>query len=308
MPEERLTKDQRRDYARELARLEREKRQKAQSRNRILIRVAVTVGIVGVLGAIAGGIWLATRPEGPGPANMLSDGVLLTGSDGEITAVETAAIPAKGDPVPTDPTEYQDVPLRIVTYIDFGCPFCNLFETTNSDQIEELVASGAATLEVHPIEILDGQFLSSRYPSRAANAAACVAAFEPSSFLDVSDALFANQPDEGTAGLTNGEIIDVVKGAGVESGDVDSCINNESYKAWVQLASERATTGPLPNTDVEEVTGTPTILVNGVKYGGALDDPSAFQAFLASVIGAVEPGVDGATPSPTPTPSPTSTP
>jgi protein-disulfide isomerase len=308
VPEERLTKDQRRDYARELARLEREKRQKAQARNRILIRAGVTVAIVGVLGAIAGGVWLATRPEGPGPANMLSDGILLTGADGEITPVETDAIPAKGEPVPTDPTEYPDALFRIVTYIDFGCPFCNLFETTNSDQIEELVRSGSATLEVHPIEILDDRFLSSRYPSRAANAAACVAAFEPSSFLDVSDALFANQPQEGTAGLSNGEIIDVVKGAGVESGDVESCINNESYRGWVQLASERATEGPLPNTDVEAVTGTPTIIVNGVKYPGALDDPSAFQTFLASVIGMVEPGTDGSTPSPTPTPSPTSTP
>lgn len=298
MPEERLTKDQRRDYARELARLEREKRLRAQSRNRILIRVGVTVAILGVLAGVAGGVWLATRPVGPGPANMLSDGILLTGSDGEITAVETPGIADGDDPVATDPTEYDDALLHIVTYLDFGCPFCQLFETTNTQQIQELVASGTATLEVHPIEILDNSFLTSRYPSRAANAAACVAAYEPSGFLDVSEAFFAGQPAEGTEGLSNGEIIDLVTGAGVESDEVNACINDERYKGWVQLASDRATEGPLPNTDVEKVTGTPTVIVNGVKYPGALDDPSAFQAFLASVIDTDEPTGDGSTPAP----------
>jgi protein-disulfide isomerase len=312
VPEERLTKDQRRDYARELARLEREKRQKAESRNRILIRAGVTVAIVGVLGAIAGGIWLSTRPEGPGPANMLSDGILLTGSGGVVTAVENEGIPADGEPVPTDPADYADVPLHIVTYIDFGCPYCNLFETTNSAQIEELVSSGAATLEVHPIEILDDSFhepdnlVSTRYSSRAANAAACVAAYEPSSFLDVSDAFFANQPEEGTSGLTNGEIADLVKGAGVDSDKVNACINDETYKGWVQLASKRATSDPdLANPSTGGF-GTPTIFVNGERYGGALDDPSAFQQFLALVIGVDDSG-DGSTPSPTPTPTPTPT-
>jgi protein-disulfide isomerase len=304
VPEERLTKDQRRDYARELARLEREKRQKAQARNRILIRAGVTVGIVAILGGIAGGVWLATRPEGPGPANMISDGILLTGSDGEVTAVETPGIEDGDTPVATDPSDY-DVPLHIVTYIDFGCPFCNLFETTNSQTIEDLVASGTATLEVHPIAILDDSFLGARYPSRAANAVACVAAYEPASFLDVSDAFFANQPAEGTEGLDNGAIVELVKGAGVDSGEVNSCINDERFKGWVTLATERATDGPLPNTDLEKVNGTPTVIVNGVHYQGSLEDPDAFTSFLASVMDDSSDG-DEATPTPTPTPTPTS--
>jgi len=300
--QERLTKDQKREIAREMARAEREKRLKAQARNRILIRVGATVGVVALLGAIGGGIWLATRPEGPGPVNMASDGVLFRGSDGDVAVVETPALDADDEPVATDPDAY-DAPVRIVTYIDFGCPFCALFETANGAQIEELVASGEATLEVHPIDLLDRAFLGDRYSARSANAAACVAAYEPERFLDVSAAFFAQQPAETGNGLTNGEIVELVKGAGVTSDRVEPCINNEEFKGWVAASTDRALAGPLPNTDEERVTGTPTILVNGVKYQPAsLSDPAEFLAFVQSVR---EDSGSSSDPTPTPTPTPT---
>ncbi len=300
MAQERLTKDQKREIAREMARAEREKRLKAQARNRILIRVGATVGVVALLAAIGGGIWLATRPEGPGPVNMASDGVLFRGSDGEAKVVSTPALDADEDPIATDPEAY-DAPVRIVSYLDFGCPYCALFETTNAAQIEQLVASGEATLEVHPVNLLRNQFLGDRYSARSANAAACVAAYEPTAFLDVSTAFFEQQPAETGNGLTNGEIVELVKGAGVTEPRVESCIGGEEFKGWVEAASTRAFTGPLPNTEEERVTGTPTILVNGTRYQGALDDPMAFLAFVESVREGSDAESDP-TPSPTPTP------
>lgn len=298
--QQRLTKDQKREIAREMARAERDKRLKSQARNRILIRVGATVGVVALLAAVGGGIWLATRPEGPGPVNMASDGVLFRGSDGEATVVQTPALDADEDPIATDPDAY-DAPVRIVTYIDFGCPYCALFETANAAQIEELVASGEATLEVHPINLLRNQFLGDRYSARSANAGACVAAYQPEAFFDVSAAFFAQQPAESGNGLTNGEIVDLVKGAGVDEPKVESCINNEEFKGWVTAATERALAGPLPNTDEEKVTGTPTILVNGVKYQPtSLSDPVEFLAFIQTVRDDA-----GAEPTPSPTPSPT---
>lgn len=302
MAQERLTKDQKRDYAREMARLEREKRLKSQARNRILVRVGATVAVLAVLAGVAGGIWLATRPAGPGPANMASDGILLTGSDGAISAVATPAIASGEEPVPTDPDAY-DVPLKIVTYIDYGCPYCGLFETTNGATIRSLVESGEATLEVHPIAILDRAFLEP-YPTRAANAAACVAAFAPDQFLDVNDAFFANQPAEQSAGLTISEIQDLVAGAGVDSADVRACISDLRFQDWTKLATDRATDGPLPNTEVENVSGTPTVLVNGIKYQpNDLGSADEFTSFLQQILlASLE--EDGATPTPTPTPTP----
>lgn len=297
MAQERLTKDQRREQARELARLEREARLKAQARNRILIRVGVTLGIVALLGGIAGGIWLATRPAGPGPVNMASDGILFTGNDGEVEAVQTGAVPAEGTPIPTDPDAY-DVPARIVTYLDYGCPYCNQFETTNAAQIEELVAAGYATLEVHPISILDRAFLGTEYATRAANAMACVAAEEPDAFLDANAALFANQPAEQTEGLTDDEIRDVLDSAGALTDEISACIGDRRYEGWVVAATDRTTSDPdLVNPSTGGF-GTPTILVNGVRYTGPLDDPQAFAAFVAE-------NADFDEPEPTPTPTPT---
>jgi protein-disulfide isomerase len=297
--QERLTKDQRREQARELARLEREARLKAQARNRILIRVGVTLGIVALLGGIAGGVWLATRPAGPGPVNMASDGILFTGTDdGEVEAVQTGAVPADGTPIPTDPDAY-DVPARIVTYLDFGCPVCNLFETTNAAQIEELVAAGYATLEVHPVSILDRVWLGTEYSTRAANAMACVAVSKPSAFLDASAAFFVNQPAEETEGLTDDQIRDLLDTAGALDDEISACIGEKRYADWVAAATERATSDPdLANPSTGGF-GTPTVLVNGVRYTGALDDPQAFAAFIAqnADFSDVEP-----TPTPTPTP------
>ncbi|GHF24113.1 DsbA family protein [Pseudolysinimonas yzui] len=298
MAQERLTKDQRREQARELARLEREARLKAQARNRILIRVGATVGVVALLAAIGGGIWLATRPSGPGPANMASDGILFTGNaDGEIEAVQTGSVPADGTPVPTDPDAY-DVPARIVIYLDYGCPYCNQFETTNASQIAELVAAGYATLEVHPIAILDRAFLDSEYPTRAANAMACVAVSKPNAFLDANAALFAAQPAEQTEGLTDDEIRDILDSAGALDDEISACIGEKRYAGWVEAATDRATSDPdLANPSTGGF-GTPTILVNGVRYTGALDDPSAFAAFVAE-------NADFSESDPTPTPTPT---
>ncbi len=279
--------------------MEREARLKAQSRNRLLIRIGATVGVVALLAAIGGGIWLSTRPAGPGPANMASDGILLTGTaEGEIEAVQTGGVPAEGTPIATDPDAY-DVPARIVTYLDYGCPYCNQFETTNASQIAELVAAGYATLEVHPISILDGQFLGSEYPTRAANAMACIAAEEPSAFLDASTALFASQPAEQTEGLTDDGIRELLDSVGALNDDISACIGDQRYVGWVAAATERATSDPdLANPSTGGF-GTPTVLVNGVRYTGALDDPQAFATFVAenADFGDVEP-------SPTPTPAP----
>src|SRR6478735_4333503 len=102
MPDEKITKDQRREAAREAARLQREKAKKAERRRKWLIPTSVTLGILAVA-AIVTIVIVNSVPvqTDAGPKNMASDGILLEGVDGAMVPVETAAIPAKGEPTPT---------------------------------------------------------------------------------------------------------------------------------------------------------------------------------------------------------------
>lgn len=273
-------KKERREVARERARAEREANERRERRNKWLIQGGFIVGLLAIVVVVV--LVITTVPPSTqteaGPRNMISDGILLAGEGGEITAVETPGIPAGGEPVPT---EHEDDGIaHIVTYLDYGCPLCRSFEEANGAYIESLVESGEATLEVHPISILDRFFQGTRYSTRSANAAACVANYAPESFLDVSEAFFSNQPAEGTSGLSNEQLAQIAAEAGAASDEVEACITGEDFAPWVQAASDRATQADLPGTDGIRLQGTPTVLVNGQQYEGGVD----FQSFVESVV------------------------
>src|SRR5690606_28315207 len=113
-----------------------------------------------------------------------------------------------------------------------------------------------ATLEVHPVAILDRYFMGSRYSTRSANAAACVADAASGSFLDVQRALFENQPAEQTSGLSDDELISVVRAAGLDDEQVEACIRGESFSPWVGAATARASGDTLPGTEGVTLQGT----------------------------------------------------
>jgi protein-disulfide isomerase len=290
----------RREFAREKARAVREEHQKRQRRRRLAWRGGVAVAILAIAAIVAIVIVNGARPAAStGPRNMASDGILLTGDGTSVTAVSTPALAAGEKPVATRQSTGADT-VSIVTYVDYLCPFCGQFEATNGKQISSWLTAGNATLEVHPISILDSSSSGTKYSTRAANAAACVANFDPDHFLAVHTALFAQQPAENTAGLTDAELTKLVTDAGVTDAKVPGCITDQTFASWVRAATDRALAGPLPNADVKKVTGTPTVLVNGTAYSGALDDANAFATFVQTQATA---GTTGATPAPTPTPS-----
>jgi protein-disulfide isomerase len=276
------SKKARRDYARETARIMREEEKKRRRRNRILTQVGVVVGAVAVALIVVLVVQSSIKPPIAGPANMASDGIVLTGDGtGEIVGVETKGIPIDGKPTPTDTEDYADT-VNIVVYVDYMCPFCRAFEQTNAETIGTWVSQGLATVEYHPIAILDNVSQGTKYSSRAASAMACVAAYQPDSFFQANAAMFSNQPPESTSGLTNEEIASVIAQAGVTDVDVVKCITDERYVRWAADATER-TKSAIPNSSLERIGSTPTVLVNGEQYTGAPDDAAAFQAFVSEI-------------------------
>ena len=274
-----LPKKDRREEARESARRMREEQKKRDQRRRWYLRGGIGIALIAVATIVALVIIGSVRPATPGPLNMASDGILLQGDGTAITAVPTEATQPDAEPVATDLSAHTDT-VNISVYLDYLCPFCGQFEVTNAEQLNSWLTAGNITLEVHPISILDGSSAGSKYSTRAANAASCVANYQPDSFLDVNAALFANQPTEGTDGLTDAELVSLVETAGVTDASVASCITDQEFGSWVGDATDRALAGPLPNTDVKNVAGTPTVLVQGVQYTGALDDAAAFESFV----------------------------
>jgi len=290
------SKNERREAAREKARQLREQQRKRERRNRVLLFSGIGVAVIAIVAVVAFIIFTSIRPAGPGPANMASDGIKI---GQELKAVPTAALPAGADPVPSEANPSNVVDIQV--YVDYLCPYCGQFEATNSEQIENYVTDGSATVEIHPIAILNAQSQGTKYSTRAANAAACVANSSPDNFYDFSALLFQNQPEENTAGLGDDEIIDLLGQAGVSNqSDIEKCINDGTFDNWVGDATNRALTGPLPNTEVPKLTGTPLVLVNGAQYTGTLTDASEFAAFVLQQ--SANPA-SGSTPTPTPTPS-----
>jgi protein-disulfide isomerase len=298
----RPSRNERREAAREKARLLREEQRKKERRNKWLIQGGVIVVVLAIAALIGTMIFNSVRPEGPGPQNMASDGIVLVGGENGIEPVTTSAIPANGEPTPTEPDESGTV-ANIVVYIDYLCPYCGQFEQTNSESMRTMIEEGAATLEVHPIAILTNKSAGTQYSLRAANAAACVAEESPEAFFDFNALMFENQPEELTAGLSNGEIKKLAAEAGAPS-SVDECIDETRFKSWVEDATNRALTQPIPNSELESVKGTPTVLVNGKQYVGSLEDPAEFRAFVLQAAGESYSESNGtATPTPTPTPA-----
>jgi protein-disulfide isomerase len=281
------SKKARRNAARERAAAQRAKDKARRRRNRTLAISGIIVGALAVVVVVVLVIANSVQPAGPGPKNMASDGIVLQGQNGKIVPVMTKAIPEGGKPTAT---KQDDSVANITVYEDYMCPVCNQFETGNMPQIKKWVQNGSATLEIHPFNLLDRVSLGSKYSTRAAAAAACVANDDPDAFLDVNTAFYANQPSESTRGLTNQKLADIAKDAGATDKDVASCITDQRFASWVADATNRVLTQPLANSDVPKLTGTPTVIVNGKQYNAdntsAWSDTDSFAAFVEQNGGA----------------------
>ena len=294
-----LSKNERREAAREKSRALREQQKRKDRRGRVILQGSLAVLVVAIVAVIGLVIVNSVRPPSPGPANMLSDGIKI----GEgFKAVPTGALQPDDTPIPSKTNATNVIDLRI--YIDYQCTLCGSFEETNAAQIKKWVSIGAATVEIHPVAILDQASLGKKYSTRAANAAACVANYSPDQFFDFSALLFTNQPKENTEGLSDDKIISLAKQAKVRRGDsISNCITDQEFKSWTNAATDRATTNPLAGTDVKKLASTPTVIINGKKYSGAINNAADLAIAVSKASGDRFSEESTATPSPSPSAS-----
>ncbi|MFJ3034475.1 DsbA family protein [Curtobacterium pusillum] len=267
----RPTKNERRAHARDLARERAAAEKRRKRRNKWFLQGGIGLGIVAIAAIVAivvVNVNNANTVSATGPKNMATGAIQFTGGDGKVTPVTTKAVTAKGTPSAV-PTSNSDGAVAVTEYVDWACPVCKQFEAAYADQILDKVKSGDATLAIQPVSILDRSYQSSRYASRAANAAMCVANYAPDKFLDVQTQFFDNQPEEGTKGLTNAEIAKLVKAGGATGSNVSECLSSEQFKGWVTRSTSLVTSNP--DLQGTQGFGTPTIVVNGKRVDTLTD-------------------------------------
>lgn len=288
--------------ARERARELRELHKKQDRRRRLIVQGSIVGGSLAILVAVALVLFVFARPGQPGPQNMLSDGIKI----GErLEAVNTGALKPDASPVASEPNADGVVDIRI--YLDYLCPTCGDFQAANGEYLENVVDTGVATVEIHPLALLTAKSAGTQYSLRAANAAACVAQYAPDQFYAFHAAMLTDVPEEGSEGLSDDQILQRAADAGVKStGAVKTCVADRKFKNWVTAATMRALNGPLPSSDTPVMAGTLMVLVNGKLFTDAPDDPNAFAQFVLQAAG--ETFADSSTPTPTPAPSGTTTP
>ncbi|MFE7843888.1 DsbA family protein [Microbacterium sp. NPDC057407] len=144
-------------------------------------------------------------------------------------------------------------PDQVDTYVDFMCPYCAQFEQAEGETISQLVSDEQITLSVYPVAILDRLSQGTQYSSRSASAMYSVAEADPDHAYAFLRELFAQQPPEGSEGLSNEEIVDVARAAGVTmTPELEESILSSRYLDFAQRTA-------LP----QEARGTPTLVVNG---------------------------------------------
>ena len=277
----RQTKNERRDAAREQARALREQQLKRDRRNRVL---GISMLSVAVLALVGVGAWLFLQ-NGSSSDEALPDYPDTPLS--EVSDVPSTALPEGGIPVSATGVggTVDDSTTRVDVYLDYMCPACGAFEEANGDNLISLAADGSATVVYHPIAILNRFSNGTGYSTRAASAAALVADEAPDQFAAFSEQLFAEQPDEGTNGLTNAEVADIARAAGVPDAVADTIADGtavDRFGQWVTSATNEVTANPDLVNEQSGSFGTPTITIDGVIWTENWTDPNALLQAVGS--------------------------
>jgi len=302
-----LSKKEQEAYALEMVEVRRREARARKIRRRIVTAISIVAGVAVVIAGAGLIVWAVVRAGQVGPANMLSDGILLTGSTDQstgkatLTPITTDALQAGDKPVATNLTNYKQT-ANIVLYLDYASPKTAKFAKANGTAMEQWLAAGYVTLEIHPVST--STTASNDYSKRAANALACVANSDPSYVLGVSDALLAAASTTKETTMSTAALQALVTKAGVTSADVTNCISGYKYASWVTAATQRATHGGLLNANKKSLTTVPLVVVDKTVYTGKLTDTKALTTFISDTFAVSQGSGSGATPTPTPTPTP----
>ena len=213
----------------------RREQERKERRRRSLVVTAVAVVVLVLIGAIAYGVQ-SSRDATTASGGSAPSGTVGTGGYGI-------------------PVGSKSAPVTAVVYEDFICPYCGAFEASGRATLQKDIDQGKLRIQYHALNFLDRNS-TTKYSTRAANAFAVVYDASGSKVAKkFHDLLFENQPQEGSAGLTDSQLVDLAVQAGATRSAVEDGIKNGKFDNWVVKGTDAASKA--------HVTGTPTVRVNG---------------------------------------------
>jgi protein-disulfide isomerase len=186
-----------------------------------------------------------------------------TGSNDPIVSPGAAwAAPAT---IPTDGRTLgkADAKATIDLWGDFRCSACYTYTVggVGAQVVNQLVATGKAKIVWHDFTVIDLTRKDGTASRDAANAAICAA--DQNKFWVMHDYLYANQSiTEDASAFTIDRLVKIAQAAGLDMTKAEPCIRNGTHTAEIT-----AQQGSLP----ADVTGTPTLFVNGKGVQTTLD-------------------------------------
>lgn len=150
-------------------------------------------------------------------------------------------------------------PRTITIYEDLQCPICRELEQATGDKVKAAIAAGKVKVEYRMVSFLD-RVSPNQYSSRALNALMVVYAKEgPDMFKKFHDYLYEHQPEEGSAGPTDAQLIDEAVKIGADRSAITPGITDGIYDQWVVNATDQMSK--------HGVNGTPTAFIDGKSAG-----------------------------------------
>jgi protein-disulfide isomerase len=204
--------------------------QKRSRTSQVLVSVVIVFALV-----VGGAVWLAGGFGGDVEPTYTAtaDGAVITAGSG---------------------------PVVIDVYEDYLCPSCERFEERYGNELTTALNDGRISVRFHSIAILDELSAPTGYSTRAANAALC--SVPAGIFPRFHKRLFDDQPAEGSAGLSDDQLIALGSELGAQ-GDFAACVQGSTNVDAVKAETEKATNDPALQTQGRF--GTPTVAIGGQK-------------------------------------------
>jgi len=233
----------------------REKRRRAELRNRWIVIGAITIIAILIVGAFA---YYELQP---------------------VAAIQKADARTRPN-VNRNSTGDPKAPVKLVEFSDFQCPYCKQFWTTTEAQV---ISSYVTTGKVFYTYRSAGNWVSGNIgdggveSQNSAMAAYCAA--DQNKYWQMHDALFTNVLGEDAGSFTSRRLQSIAQNIGLDMNAFNSCYSSQKYLDQVNQDFKDAQTSGIQGTPWFVLTYT----VNGQTQTSSIDGAQPFNVFQQDV-------------------------